>query len=157
MGWQDRDWAKLDERELAELYGVGRPRRIRLREGVATAIVLSAFATLVLGRVHLLAPLRATAFDPAYPQRIIYGIRGTNTADPYGPGGANTACTAASFDPSRGWQCQYWAIDTVHLPIVAPASYNGTCADAKVDQSSGSWLCVSATPPGAETNPTVTS
>ena len=158
MGWQDRDWAKLNEQELAQIYG-GRGRRTpRVREGAATAIVVSALATLVLGRAHLLPfAARGSSYDPVYPQHIIYGIRGTAAGKPNDPGGTNTACTTASLAANQAWQCQAWAVDVARYPIVAPGSYDGTCPEAKVDQASGRWLCISPAPTGQEPTPSLNS
>jgi hypothetical protein len=161
MGWQDRDWAKLDASEFDAIYGSrssgATPPPARdagrvVRRGAGPAILVSLLAAASLGPLHLLR----TAFpDPtlyqAYPRHVIYGVRGTNAAAPNYPGGTNTACTAVAFDTTRGWQCNSWAVDTADLPIVSLAPYSGTCTDAKVDETSGNWICLGTAPAGATT------
>lgn len=107
---------------------------------LALCVVVLALA----GWRHTAAQSQSTASSASYPLQVVFGDRGTNTADPYAPNGFQSACTDETYDASSGsWSCAAWAADTLGYPIEAAAPYDGgPCAERQVDQSAGRWVCL---------------
>jgi len=147
MGWQDRDWARLDEGELHQLYGVVPAKTGGVRVGVWAAVVLLVLA--VGGFAYTQMPARdVQSSPPAQEQTVLYGVRGTDASvDALAPGGTRTVCTEEAFvAAAQRWSCLAWAVNTNDLPVVLPQQYQGQCTHlvAAVDQAR--WTCLGNEP-----------
>jgi hypothetical protein len=138
MGWKDRDWAKLDDDQLEQLYRLPsrRPvsRRVSALAGIAVACTV-AFAAYT----QRPSPPRI----PSMPA-ILYGDR-----DTFGDGesgGYPMACTDELIVNDL-WHCREWSVDTTNARIVEPKAYVGPCTHVRADQELGRWVCLGETPP----------
>lgn len=149
MGWQDRDWAKLDRSEFDAIYGsrptlgpppLGRSSSSVVRRGAWPAIVVSVLAAVALSRLHVLhmPALHGSASTPT-----VYG-------QPLQDG---SVCTHLKLFPGSKWKC----LDALVPPqgasrsahVVVPPTYQGACTELVADQTTGRWLCVGATSAGS--------
>lgn len=138
MGWQDRDWAKLDADELDALYGA-RPRSGTIRAGAAPAILVSALLAVGVGYLQL-GRGGAPAPAVAAPQpSVLYG-------QPTAFAGEATACTELKLSTTGRWACVAVAVNERHLPVVAPPQYQGPCSHLSVDEPTGRWRCLGNVP-----------
>ncbi|MGH2934038.1 MAG: hypothetical protein ACRDL2_05915 [Gaiellaceae bacterium] len=138
MGWQDRDWAKLNEDELQQLY------RIPVRRGVSPLV--SAIAGIAMACTLAFAAYTQRPSRPHIPSTpaILYGERAT-FGDGEG-GGDPMACTDELI-VNDSWHCREWSVDTTNAPIVEPKAYVGQCTHVRADQELGRWVCLGETPP----------
>ena len=139
MGWQDRDWAKLDERELGALYGgggnptPGGPSTV-VRTLMWGAIVLVA----ALAGVYILSRPSVSS-GPERPVHV-YGHAIVFAGLP-------SVCTEIAYNTAlSGWVCDRVQDNTDGLPVIEPAPYEGPCTDAVADQAAGHWVCQGNTP-----------
>lgn len=141
MGWQDRDWAKFDDDELQELYGVAPRRTTSARRWIWSVV---AVAVLAIGGFAYTQRQSTAAFGDA-PTALV-GARGTDTRIPASyPGGTDTVCTEEGYDQTQGqWTCLSWQLNVRHLPVVVPADYVGSCTHLLADQTSERWTCLGA-------------
>jgi hypothetical protein len=154
VGWRERDWARLNEAERAELLGPG-PSRFagagagevvgssrHVRRWVWGSVAVLALA--VFGVAFAVRPAQLPGTGTGAPQpSVLFGIKG-----PTVPGGSDTVCTEMAIAASDGrWQCLSWLINTHHLPVITPRAYSGPCAYLVMDQQRGRWTCLSSTPP----------
>lgn len=118
---------------------------IRVLVWTLTALLALCVALLALaGWRQTAAQTQQTSSSASYPLQIVFGDRGTNAAAPYAANGSESACTDETYDAQSGaWSCAGWSSDTVGLPIEAATPYDGgPCAERRVDQSAGRWVCV---------------
>jgi hypothetical protein len=150
MGWQDRDWAKLNDSELEAIYGLSRrPSPIdRARVIVWTGIAILTVAVSALAIVARGEAPHGGSFAVAPQPSVIHGIRGAEDAADFAPGGRKTVCTEEGIDRRSGrWVCMVWLLNENDLPVLAPSLYRGPCAHVLADQTSGAWTCLSGVPP----------
>jgi hypothetical protein len=138
MGWQDRDWAKLDEQELGSLYGGGGSKKPRRRSGVSRTILWSVIVLVAaLAGAYILG---RPSSPPVEGPTLIYGHAMTL-------GGQPAACVETAFNAElHDWICLTINGNPEHLPVVEPKAYVGPCADAVADQANGRWVCQGNTP-----------
>lgn len=138
MGWQDRDWARLDDGELDASYGSSTAPSTRIRSGAWLAVVVSGCATLLFGYLHL---GRHAPLGSARTLTVIYGT-------PVQAADGTRACTAFRSTTAGRWLCAVLDLNPSHLAVEAPPPYTGTCGYLAADQRSGAWTCLStiATP-----------
>lgn len=147
MGWQDRDWAKLNEQELGALYGARTPQAGKRSINVARWVAWSGIAALTVAvagwavthRIPRETPLPAVvtpAPDVIYGQPIVFA-------------GVLTACTEYSADTSGTLQCTSIDANPRHVRVARAAPYDGPCADLSADQTTGRWVCLSVRSAGA--------
>ena len=133
MGWQQRDWAKLDEAELEELYGV--QPRVAAHAGAFWAVIVSLLLTaLGIGwslREH--AP-RVQNLTPG----LLYGMV-IPEGSSLGPAGI---CQELERLPDSTWRCDTIDLNTQHATVIPAKPYNGPCAHLLVDSSR--WVCLAA-------------
>jgi hypothetical protein len=138
MGWQDRDWAKLDDEELNTLYGARRvaafPTRRVVWAVVAVVVAFGAFAVThrehpPIGSPSLVAPTAA----------VIYGTPETFVGQP-------AACTDYQLGATGQWQCFVVQQTTGAQRVARAAPYDGPCAHLSADQTTGRWVCLSTRP-----------
>lgn len=139
MGWQDRDWAKFDDREFDAIYGsrpslpspLPRSTPSVVRRGAWPAIVLSLLAALTVGRLHLFHLPAAGG-----TMRTLYG-------QPLSDG---SVCTHLKLYPGSEWKCVSALAPpqgtSAAVRVVVPPKYEGACTEVVADQSTGRWLCV---------------
>jgi hypothetical protein len=156
MGWRDRDWAKFTDDEWQAIYGfrpqravynyrapraeLPRRRRVnRVRRYVWSGLAVATVAALV-ATASTRPTLPSTPHSVA-PPTVLYGIRGTQpTGD--APGGTNTVCTEFVRSSQTLPQCIAWTINDRRVTVIPPASFDDGCAHARVDQTQGSWRCL---------------
>ena len=150
MGWQDRDWAKLRNDELEQLYGVRKPpesgRTISPRRiiwGAVLVLVLAVAGFAYTQMPHPAAPVYGEL--PAQPD-VIYG-------NPAQQAGELGVCTEYVTDASGAWQCTVIDLNTRHLRVARAQTFDGPCAHLTADQPTGRWLCVSDRPAEAPPAP----
>lgn len=128
VGSHEGEWAGLDDRELATIYG-GR-RGIGLRRAAAPAILASALVTGALGALHVLR--LPELHRGAATQPVVYG-------QPLHDG---SVCTHLKLAPDGDWACLETRIGLKGVRVVVPPVYAGTCTELIADQTSGRWACV---------------
>jgi hypothetical protein len=150
MGWQDRDWAKLRDDELDQLYGMRRPpeggRTISPRKivwGALVVLVLAVGGFAFTQLPHAPAPVYGKL--PGEPD-VIYG-------NPAQLSGELGVCTEYVVDRAGAWQCTVIDLNTRHLRVARAQTFEGTCAHLIADQPTGRWLCVSDRPAEAPAAP----
>jgi hypothetical protein len=139
VGWQDRDWAKLDERELGALYGGGSAPKPGRRSTVSHTLIWCGIVLVAaLAGVYILSrPSTSPSVDG--PTRV-YGHSITFAGVP-------SVCTEIAYNTeAHGWVCNLIQSNLAHLPVIEPVPYDGSCADAVADQTDGHWVCHSTTP-----------
>jgi hypothetical protein len=164
VGWQDRDWAKLNDAELEALYGVTR-RPPASSSGATLPPTTRSYRvphvrTTTTGRQRFwigMAFFLVSAGGFAYTHRetapvssltaqptVLFGIRGTNTSVPAGtPGGADTVCTEEAFNASANqWSCLVWALNPSGLQVVQPTPYRGPCTHLAAATTVARWNCL---------------
>jgi hypothetical protein len=161
MGWEDRDWAKLNDEELRDLYGMSpgqarSPTRGRFSGRTTTSARQRFWIGVGLGVLTLglflwshrqtAAPLVPGA-APALPT-VLFGIRGTDASVPsQTPEGTDAVCTEEAFGAStQQWYCLTWALNVRHLPVVQPAQYQGPCTHLVAATDQARWNCVGNEP-----------
>jgi hypothetical protein len=149
VGWQDRDWAKLRDDELAALYSFRKSSRPEPRSSIRTivwsGVVLLALA--VAGFAYSQLPQSAIgSHAPALPPAVVYGELGTFF-------GESGACTEFELLATGSWRCDTFQPDDgpalLHTRFARAAPYDGPCTHLKVDQTSAHWVCLSIAPPTA--------
>jgi hypothetical protein len=153
MGWQDRDWAKLDEGELEQLYGVVPANRSTTRNRVWWG--LGVLVVAVGGFAYTQRSTPGIYAAPAQPL-VLYGIRGREpTVGELAAGGTRTVCTEEAFDAAaQVWTCLVWTVNTRNLPVVEPAQYEGPCTHLLAATDQARWTCLGVEPlPPAELPP----
>jgi len=156
VGWQDRDWAKLDDSEREAIYGLPRPPGPidRTRVLVWTGMTVLAVAVLALAIAAHRHALHRASLAVAPQPSVIHGIRGTQDTADFAPGGRNTVCTEEAVDRRSGrWACVAWVLNENDLPVLAPQAYRGRCGHMFADQTTGAWTCLSRVPPPAGSVP----
>jgi hypothetical protein len=133
LGWQQRDWAKLDDAELEELYGV--PPRVAAHSGAFWAVIVSLLLT-VLGigwtfREHTPGVQNLTP-------GLLYGMV-IPEGSSLGPAGV---CQELERLPDNTWRCDVVAVNTANAPAIPAKPYNGPCDHLQVVASR--WVCLSA-------------
>jgi hypothetical protein len=145
VGWQNRDWAKHDDDELAKLYGVvpHSTRTVRIR--IWSTVTVLTFA--VGGFAYTQLPT-TEPFVAAGQTDLLFGLRGTNQRVPSDyPGGTGTACNEEEYTAETGqWSCMSWAVNVRNLPIVQPPAYVGPCTHLLADQEHARWICLGGAP-----------
>jgi hypothetical protein len=143
MGWQDRDWAKFDDEELRELYGVTPQPADPARAWIWSLVVVAVLA--VGGFAYTQRP--SNAVSPVGHELVaLVGARGTDArASPFGPGGTDTVCTEEAYAQATGqWACLSWELNLRHLAVVTPPAYVGACTHLVADQTAERWTCLGA-------------
>jgi hypothetical protein len=145
MGWQDRDWAKLDDRELEQLYGIVPANSSATRVSVWCALAVLGLAVGAFAYTQRSTPGMYAA--PAQPL-VLYGIRGSQpTVDELSPGGMRTVCTEEAFvAAAHRWSCLVWTLNTRNLPVVEPAPYEGPCSHLLAATDQPRWTCLGVAP-----------
>jgi hypothetical protein len=145
VGWENRDWAKRDDNELANLYGVAPRRTRRLRVGVWSTI---AVLLLAVGSFAYTQRTTTVSFVRTPQPDLLFGLRGTNQGIPSDdPGGTGTACNEEEYTAATGqWTCLSWAVNIRNLPIVQPPAYVGPCTHLFADQEHARWICLGGAP-----------
>ena len=143
MGWQDRDWAKFDDGELNELYGVAPRQANPARRWVWSLVAL---AVVAIGGFAYTQRQSDTALSAGPEQIAIVGAQGTDShATPMAPGATDTVCTEEAYDQAtREWMCLNWEVNLRHLPVVVPPEYIGACTHLLADQTAERWTCLGA-------------
>lgn len=139
MGWQDRDYARLNDDELDELYRV---RRGGTSERRVVWPLLAVAATAVLGFGYhergVVTGGVAGAVNDAPP--VLFG-----TLVKTGPLSGNVCTELEYLSVSRSWRCDVYLVNATHAPVYPATPYNGECAHLKVQGRD--WVCLSAVPP----------
>jgi hypothetical protein len=133
LGWQQRDWAKLDDRELGDLYGV---RRSVAPHGNAFWAVIVSLLLTVAGVGWTLRE-RSPGVQNLTPG-LLYGsvIPEGSTLGPPG------VCQELERLADGAWRCDSIDLNTEHATVIPAKLYNGPCAHLLVVASR--WVCLSA-------------
>jgi hypothetical protein len=139
VGWQARDWAKLDDTELGTLYGGGGNKQ----EGPSTVMRMLMWSAIVLvaalGGFYILSRPSGSSSGPPRPVHL-YGHAITF-------GGMPSVCTQIAYNTAlSGWVCDRIQNNSDRLPVIEPVPYQGPCTDAVADQTGGHWVCQGNTP-----------
>jgi hypothetical protein len=139
VGWQDREWAKLDDGETEALYGFRAGRRFSTRQvvwSVMAALVAAGAAFAFTHREHAAA---APSYVITPAPEVIYG-------QPVVFAGSQAACVEYTVDTSGSWICSDIDPNIRHVRVAPAAPYDGPCAHLVADQSTARWVCASARP-----------
>jgi hypothetical protein len=145
VGWQDRDWAKWDDRERAHFLGAA-PAPTRRRVAVATseltllAVLVSAAGTFLISHFHLQQRLLSLHPAPVVsPPRVIYGTGlGHFKGSPQ-----EMTCTAMATKADGSQTCTTWSyvMPGQRMQQAAPLPPGTDCSAVEVDQQLGRWAC----------------
>jgi hypothetical protein len=152
MGWENRDWARLNDGELERLYGI-RPSRKSSKRGFVWG-ALSVLTVLVIGfafsqrpRPFVAPPTEISSFTAPL---VVYGGQTAHLAD------ERLVCTAEAVNFARRvWECQEWSIlGAQQVAALAVGTGGVSCTSRHVDQRSRRWVCDRIiTPPAGLTRP----
>ena len=135
MSWRDRDYARLRQDELAELYGYRPPARGR---AVSTRVVVWTLTTFVCVLFFAFVLTHRESGMPAPPPvdapTLLYGDAV----------GADAVCTEYQYFQGQGWLCTVATVNSAHLPVYPAARYRGPCAHLRVVDRS--WACLDTQP-----------
>jgi hypothetical protein len=144
VGWQDRDWAKWDDRERAQFLGAA-PAPARRRVAVATAehrteltllaILVSVAGSVLVAHFHLyqrIAGQPRAAYAP-----VVYGTAVKDAT------GRTLTCTALARRPDGNAACtSATALHSGQRMVEAQPLPPGTrCSAIQAEQHSGRWVC----------------
>jgi hypothetical protein len=135
LGWQQRDWAKLDDAELEQLYGV--QPRVAAHSGAFWAVIVSLLLT-VLGigwtfREHA-AKVPVQNLTPG----LLYGMV-IPEGSSLGPAGV---CQELERLADNTWRCDSIDLNMQHAAVIPAKPYEGPCAHLLVVASR--WVCLAA-------------
>jgi hypothetical protein len=138
VGWQQRDWAKFEDGELQELYGV--VHRVAPRRGAFWAVIVSLLLT-VLGVGWVLRPQPEAVRGAGITPSALYGtiIPEGSTLGPAG------VCQELELTDGA-WRCDTVAVNLANVPVLRATPYNGPCTHLR--GVGGRWACLSVTPGG---------
>jgi hypothetical protein len=136
LGWQQRDWAKLDDGELEELYGV--QPRVGIHRGAFWAVIVSLLLT-VLGVGWALRPQPASLSGVGITPSALYGMVIPEGSSLGPPGVCQELELAAG-----AWRCDDIAVNLANVPVIGATPYNGPCTHLQVVGTR--WACLTATP-----------
>jgi len=120
VGWEDRDWAKWDDRERAHFLGAAAaPARVPRRVAVAEHRV----------ELTLLAMLASAA-------PVVYGSAVTDAA------GRTFVCTGVVRRPGQDGTCTAAATLQPGQRAMTAGALPPDCRSLVVDQRLGRWVCV---------------
>ena len=134
MGWQQRDWAKLDDAELEELYGV--QPRVGAHHGAFWAVIVSLLVT-VLGGAYAFRERPAAVSGPGVTPSALYGMV-VPEGSPLGPPGVCQELELAN----GAWRCDVVMVNTAHVPVIGATPFNAPCAHLKVVDTR--WACLTS-------------
>jgi hypothetical protein len=153
MGWRDRDWARLNDDEWRDIYGitpddragVGAPARgVHRRVAVWAMVGVLVAATLIFA--GLASPSGGSGADEPTPA-VIYGLTGSQAGNVPAIGGHPSVCTEVGIASSGAWTCLGWTNNLHDVPVVEPHEYGGACGIVQADQTRGQWICLRADSP----------
>ena len=135
MGWQQRDYARLNDEELEELYDIRRPRTSG-RGLVWTTVAVVTTAVFAFA-YHERGGAVGTVDNG--PPPVLYGTPVTQGIF------AGYVCTELEYIPvSRTWRCDRYLGNQARVPVYPAAPYKGQCAHMEVEGRD--WVCLSGVP-----------
>ena len=144
MGWEDRDWAKWDDRERAHFLGAAAaparaPRRVAVSEHrvelTLLAMLASASLSFAVAHFHLYQRLASPHPKPASAVPVVYGSAVTDAA------GRTFVCTAVVRRPGQDGTCTAAATLQPGQRAMTAGALPPGCRSLVVDQRLGRWVC----------------